>query len=361
MKWYVFALVFCLCGSRTSIAQQQPNAPATGSHRTTSRKPLTEIIAGTVTDPTDTTVSGATVVLQGPRDHLVVVTKDDGFFRFNGLQPGIPYHVTVSAKGFANWTSPAVILKPNQYLILKGCKLKIAEAVTAITVVPASPQEIATQQLKQQEKQRVLGIFPNFYVTYDRNAVPLTNKMKFRLALKTSVDPITILGIFMYAGIGQATNHPDYGQGAQGYAKRVGATAADGFADIMIGGAILPSLLHQDPRYFYQGTGTKKSRALHALSAAFVCKGDNGRLQPNYSTMGGDLATAALSNAYYPASSRGAGLMFENFLIGTGQRMVAGVLQEFVLRKITPSAKKKKQATSTPQTPTPQTSDPQKK
>jgi hypothetical protein len=97
----------------------------------------------------------------------------------------------------------------------------------------------------------------------------------------------------------------------------------------MIGGAILPSLLHQDPRYFYQGTGTKKSRALHALSNSFVCKGDNGRRQPNYSSIGGDLASAAISNAYYPASNRGVGLHLREFLHrhrrAAGQQSGSGV------------------------------------
>jgi hypothetical protein len=110
----------------------------------------------------------------------------------------------------------------------------------------------------------------------------------------------------------------------------------------MIGGAILPSLLHQDPRYFYQGTGTNKSRALHAITSPFVCRGDNGTPQPNYSTIGGDLASAALSNAYYPASNRGLGLFFGNFLIGTGQRAAANLAQEFILRRLTPKAKHQK-------------------
>jgi hypothetical protein len=353
MRWYVFALVVCLCAARTSLAQEQPtqlpNPPAIGP-QIAAPKPLTEIIVGTVTDANDKTVPGATVVLEGPNpgDHRTVVTTDNGFFEFSDLQPGTPYRVTVSAKGFANWTSPAVILKPNQYMILKGARLQIAKALTSVTVVPGTPEEIATEQLKQQEQQRVFGVFPNFYVTYNRNAVPLTTKLKFRLALRTSYDPVTILGIALFAGIDQATDRPDYDQGAKGYAQRFGAAALDGFSDIMIGGAILPSLLHQDPRYFYQGTGTKKSRFLHAISAPFVCKGDNGRLQPNYSSMGGDLASSALSNAYYPASNRGAGLVFGNFLISTGERTVASVLQEFVLKKITPKAKKTKQATSNP-------------
>ena len=109
----------------------------------------------------------------------------------------------------------------------------------------------------------------------------------------------------------------------------------------MIGGAILPSLLHQDPRYYYQGTGNNKSRALHALSSPFVCKGDNGRWQPNYSSMGGDLGSAALSNIYYPASNRGAGLVFQNFVLSTGERMMSSLMQEFVLHRLTPKAKNK--------------------
>ncbi len=257
---------------------------------------------------------------QRPR---TIVADSNGFFKFSDLDAGANYHVTISAKGFAKWTSPAIILKPGQYLILTGCKLQIAEAQTTVTVASsvATLAEIASEQVKKQEQQRVFGIIPNFYVVYDRDAVPLTPKLKFKLALKTSFDPVTIAGVAALAGIKQAGDTPNYVQGAKGYGERFGAITADGFSDIMIGGAILPSLLHQDPRYFYQGTGTRKSRALHALSNAFVCKGDNGQMQPNYSSMGGDLASAALSNAYYPASNRGAGLVFENFLIGTGERM----------------------------------------
>jgi hypothetical protein len=108
--------------------------------------------------------------------------------------------------------------------------------------------------------------------------------------------------------------------------------------DIMIGGA-LPSILHQDTRYFYQGTGTKKSRTLHALSWPFVCKGDNGHLQPSYSGLGGYLALGAISNAYYPASNRGPGLVFSTTFIDIATDMANGMIQEFILRKLTPTAK----------------------
>jgi len=340
MKWrvFVFALGLCLFGSRTSQAQQPtrlPDAP----------KEQPGIIVGTVTDVNNGTVPGATVALEGPalKDPRTVVSNDNGFFQFNDVTPGT-YLVTVSAQGFANWTSPALILKPGQYAILTSSKLHIAEALTTITVTsPAtSPEEIAREQVKAEEQQRIFGFIPNFYVTYDRNAAPLTPKLKFKLAVKVLFDPVTVIGVAGFAGINQAADNPNFGEGAKGYAERFGAGYADGFTDIMVGGAILPSLLHQDPRYFYQGTGTNKSRALHALSSPFVCRGDNGRLQPNYSTMGGDLASAALANAYYPVSNRGVGLLLGNFFIGTGQRALANVAQEFLLRRITSKPKGEK-------------------
>ncbi|HWJ48615.1 MAG TPA: hypothetical protein VNS62_13240, partial [Candidatus Udaeobacter sp.] len=194
---------------------------------------------------------------------------------------------------------------------------------------------------KVAETQRVFGIIPNFYVVYDPSPVPLTTKLKFQLAMKTSTDIVTIVGVGVLAAINQAGDTPDYGQGMKGYSQRFGAAAADGLSDIMIGGAILPSLLHQDPRYYYQGTGSNKSRALHALSSPFVCRGDNGRRQPNYSSVGGDLGSAALSNLYYPQSNRGANLVFENFFISTGERMVSSVVQEFVLGRLTSRKKDK--------------------
>ncbi|MFY9742136.1 MAG: hypothetical protein WAK21_09045 [Candidatus Sulfotelmatobacter sp.] len=155
-------------------------------------------------------------------------------------------------------------------------------------------------------------------------------------------DPVTFVGVGIGAAAEQAGNRPNYPQGAKGYAERYGSLYADGVSDIMIGGAILPSLLHQDPRYFYQGSGTTRSRILHALCSPFEAKGDNGKWQPNYSTMGGDLASAALSNAYYPASNRGPGLFLTNFFIDTGQRAAANVAQEFILRRLTPKAKVQK-------------------
>jgi hypothetical protein len=266
------------------------------------------------------------------------VSNDNGFFEFHDVEPAHPYHVNISAQGFGSWTSPEVTLTPGQYVILTVSKLRVAQEVTTVTV-GYSPEEVATEQVKIEEQQRVFGIIPNFYVSYEKDPAPLTSKLKFQLAAKVTFDPITFLGVGIVAAAGQAGDHPNYPEGWKGYAERYGAAYANGFSDIMIGGAILPSLLHQDPRYFYQGTGTNKSRALHALASPFVCRGDNGERQPNYSTIGGDLASAALSNAYYPASNRGAGLFLSNFVIGTGQRAASNLIQEFVLRRLTPKAR----------------------
>lgn len=298
-------------------------------------------VNGTVTDTNGDLIPGATVVLDGtaPADHRTAAANDSAFFQFDGLTPGVPYHLTISANGFENWVSEPITLASGQFFDVTGIKLKLEASVTSVTVT-ASTEQIAAQQVRLAEQQRVLGFIPNFYVVYDsKNAVPLTTKLKFQMAYRVSVDPVSILGAATLAGINQAADKPDYQQGALGYAQRFGAAYADGVTDILFGGAILPSLLHQDPRYFYQGTGTVKSRMLHAMANPFICRGDNGKSQPNYSSIGGDLISSAISNAYYPPSNRGAGLVFENLALSTAERALSSLVQEFVLRKLTPSAK----------------------
>jgi hypothetical protein len=301
-------------------------------------------IIGTVTDVNGDTVARATVLLAGPNldDRHTAMTNDNGFFEFHDVRPGVSYYVIVSGGGFADWRSPMVTIAPNESKILTGIRLRVATVRTTVEVTPQSAEQVATEQVKQQEKQRVFGIFPNFYVVYGPNFVPLTAKLKFRLAVRTAIDPVTFIGVAAVAGMQQAGDTPDYGQGVQGYAKRFGSGFASGFTDIMIGGAILPSLLHQDPRYFYQGTGTIKSRIRHAVSNPFVCKGDNGKWQPNYSSIGGDLASAGIANAYYPESNRTVENTFTRFAIGTGARVVASLAQEFLLHKVTHRPNKSK-------------------
>ena len=300
-------------------------------------------VNGTVLDVNGDLIPGATVVLDGagPADHRTVAANDSAFFQFGGLTPGVPYHLTIKAHGFENWNSTTITLASGQFFDVIGIKLKPEVSVSSVTVY-SSTEQIATQQVELAEQQRILGFIPNFYVVYDsKNAVPLTTKLKFQMAYRVSIDPVSILGAAALAGMNQAGDTPDYPEGARGYGERFGAAYADGLTDVMFGGAILPSLLHQDPRYFYQGTGTVKSRMLHAMASPFVCRGDNGKPEPNFSSMGGDLISSAISNAYYPPSNRGVSLTFENLLLSTGERAVSSVVQEFVIRKLTPSAKQR--------------------
>jgi hypothetical protein len=296
-------------------------------------------IAGTVTDSNGNVIPGATITVGTPTQaSRSVVSNDTGFFQVDNLTPGTGYRVTVSAKGFVDWKSGEVVLSPGQVDILKNIKLAILGGSTSVTVV-ATREELAVEQVRIAEHQRVLGVIPNFYVSYDKDSVPLTPKLKFRLALRVSVDPVTFAATGFLAAMNQANDYPDFQQGWKGYGQRFGAVYANDLTDILVGGAILPSVLHQDPRYFYQGTGTTKSRWWHAISNPIICKGDNGQLQPNYSSLGGYLASGALANAYYPQSNRGVGLVFRSFGIDFGASVMNGILQEFVLRKLTPSAK----------------------
>jgi len=303
----------------------------------------TGTISGTVMDVQDEIVPDATVALEGadPADRRQAVSNDAGLFELKGLKPGVTYHLTIQANGFVAWKSPDIVLSPGQYQFVTDIHLQLKGEQVSVKVY-ASPTELATEQVKIEEQQRILGFIPNFYVVYDAaNAVPMTAKLKYQMALKVSADPVTFAGILFMAGINQGAHIPNYQLGALGYGERVGAVAADGFSDIFIGGAVLPSLLHQDPRYYYQGTGTNRSRFLHAVSSPFICKGDNGRPQPNYSTIGGDMASSALENLYFPRSDRTASFAVQEVLISTAERAVSNIMQEFVLRKFTSGPKSK--------------------
>src|SRR5215469_11288733 len=239
------------------------------------------IIIGTAVDGNGDPVPNATVELKNVEtgDRRTITTPENGLFELHDVQPGVPYEITITAQDFADWESSSMTLAPGEFKIVTGIKLQIRTELTKVDVM-YDPVQVATEQLKAEEHQRVLGFVPNFYVSYEKNPAPLTAKMKFQLALKLSTDPVTAAGVFGMAGIRQAADSPRYGQGWGAYGKRFGATAADGLADIMIGGAILPSLLHQDPRYFYQGTGTTGSRIRHAMLSPFVAKGDGGKSVP---------------------------------------------------------------------------------
>lgn len=264
-----------------------------------------------------------------------VSSDSNGNFSFAGVPPG-PFRLNISSNGFASQVISGT-LSPGESYEAQPVVLLVNAAASEVRVT-ASQVEIAQEQVKEEEIQRVLGVIPNFYVSYVPDAAPLTARQKFSLAWMSSIDPVAFLASGAFAGVEQAANSfSGYGQGAQGYGKRFGANYADGFVGGMLGNAVFPALLKQDPRYFYKGTGTIRSRALYAIANSVICKGDNGHWQANYSGILGSLAAGGVSNLYYPAADRdGVSLTVENTLLSIGGSAVANLFQEFVVRKLTP-------------------------
>lgn len=297
-------------------------------------------ISGSVIDPTGAVIANAQVALIVSGQPIrQAKSNDHGQFSFEGVPAG-PFQLTINATGFHVQTFSAT-LDPGQSENLLPIMMSISEAVTSVQV--GVPQvEVAQEQLHIEEKQRVLGVVPNFYVSYVPDAAPLDARQKFQLALKSVVDPFTLLYVGAVSGYQQMQGHfQAYGQGAEGYGKRFGANYGDTVTGTFLGGAVFPWLLKQDPRYFYKGTGTTGGRVYYAISRAVISKGDNKRWQPNYSAVLGDLAAGGISNLYYPANDRnGAGLTFANAALGLVGGAVGNVFQEFVVPKFMPKHKK---------------------
>ncbi|MGD0830093.1 MAG: carboxypeptidase-like regulatory domain-containing protein [Terracidiphilus sp.] len=296
-------------------------------------------IRGVVVDREGTVCEGARIALtltDSPSEAArTAISDSSGRFEFNGVPVGA-FTLNVTAGGFSTKVVNGLLRSGENYQA--PAITMLVNATQSDVHVSASQEEIAQAQFHEEEKQRVLGVIPNFYVSYAPNAPPLTTKQKFHLATVSLIDPITILSTGFFAGIEQANNDfKSYGQGAEGYGKRFAANYADNAIGTMIGAAILPTLLKQDPRYFYKGNGSKRSRIFYAVKMSVVCKGDNGRWEPNYSGLSASLASGGISNLYYPAADRnGLSLTFENFGIGIAEDAVQNLFQEFLVRKLTP-------------------------
>jgi hypothetical protein len=317
-----------------------PNAPGRESPSPQSPNPQsTASLSGYVFDINGGRVPSAKVTLVPLRDQSgiaeqVETADDTGFFSFKNLPAGT-FKIRIAALDFEPYESYEITLHPRENRQLPIIALPIATSTVNIQVT-VTEEQIAQEQITSQIHQRVFGVIPNFYTSFVWNAAPLKPKQKFRLALRSATDPVTFFTPSTLAGIQQARDtYPDYGQGAAGYAKRYAADYGDLFIGRMLGSAVFPSLFHQDPRYFYQGTGSISSRVWHALSFAIICRGDNGRRQFNYSHILGNFAAASISNLYRPADNRGIALTVDNALLHTATNAAGNLAREFALKDIT--------------------------
>ncbi|MDQ2833655.1 MAG: carboxypeptidase-like regulatory domain-containing protein [Acidobacteriota bacterium] len=327
-------------GQALAMNDGLPNAPSYALQAGETSKPAlqgTSQVQGVVEDSQGSVVPGAKVVLTAPGilGERTTVTGGDGVFTFTDLPAG-RFRLIVSAAGMSTYTS-------NEFPILAGQKFEAPKVALNVSTsssvdVTASPEQVAQAQVQQQEQQRVLGVFPNFYTSYIWKAEPMSPKQKYKLAFRALIDPVNFLIVSGVAGAEQFNGtYPGYGPGIEGYGKRYAAAYGDQLTSRIIGSAILPSLLHQDPRYFYQGSGGVRSRTWHALASTLVCRGDNGKTEPNYSHVLGSLAAGGIANAYHPESSEGLGLTVETLGITTGANAIGNLVREFVLRGLVPS------------------------
>lgn len=315
----------------------QPAQDTTQSGAKDSRLTGTGTLSGTVLDTNRDVLQGARVTLAGRAGAAIqtVESGSNGQFAFTGLPPDV-YKLTVTAAGMNTFTSTQIPLHAGEAHIVPAVTLSVAGGTTSVTVTAGSKEELAEEQVQIAVQQRIGGVIPNFYSTYDWNAPPMQVKQKFQLSIRSLIDPVSFLTVAGIAGVQQDNNtFPEYGGGIEGYGKRYGAALANNVSGTLLGRAVYPSIFHQDPRYFYKGKGGIRSRALYAISAAVIARGDDGRWKPNYSSVLGRFSAAAISNLYYPSSDRGASLVVFNGLAGIGEGAVRNLIGEFVLKRIT--------------------------
>lgn len=334
----ILAFLPGLCAAQEFVAMASPAEAGHAGHASEggeSGMPPGRV-SGVILDETEAAIPGATVTLRNDASTstLQMASSDDGSFLLEQVPAG-SYHVRVEREGFEAWDGAASVTAGGT-LRMEPISLP-SPIMRATVVVRASLHDVAEAQMEQEEHQRVLGVFPNFYATYAADPEPLSAGQKMQLAWRFSTDPTSFAMAGVIAGAQQGGgSFSGYGGGPQGFMRRLGATYADGLTSTMIGQAALPILFRQDPRYFVKGTGSVPARTMYALASTVICKGDNRHWQVNYSNILGNLLSAGLSNTYYPANQRGAGLLMQNGLLSTALGAVGGLFQEFVLRRMTP-------------------------
>ncbi len=313
-------------------AQQHP-AIAASANLPSAPVPLGQL-GGEVLDSSGALVPGAQVLLHVPGRARAntVATDAEGRFIFTVLPPG-RYSFVVTAPGFASFESVPFTLASGENRRLEPVRLVIPSG-HADVYVTLNRKQIAAAELHAAEQQRIVG-FPDFYTSFVWDAAPLDARQKLSLGLHATTDRMAFVTAALVASGEQIKGtFPEWGDGADGFGRRYGAAYADGFISKILGSAVLPSVFRQDPRYFYMGPhGTVKQRVRHAVFSAFLTRGDNGRMQPNYSHILGNASAGAISTLYHPAADSAGKLALDNALLGTVGEAGVNIVRELFLKR----------------------------
>ena len=334
------AAVLVLAFSAAGLFAQEatPRAPAIAPILPAELAPSASI-TGTVIDTDKAAIPSARVTLEDAdtiKSISAVTSDSSGAFAFPSVAPG-KYIVKIAASGFASWKiKDVIVLHEGEDFVIPAVELGVGSITTSVNAI--TMEDLAEQQITVEEHQRILGILPNFYVSYVPNAAAAHPQTEIQIGgrgVARSGDLLHHRCHCGHRGNGRATLQA-MAKDSVGYAERYAATYGDRISSTFLGAALLPSLLHQDPRYFYRGHGKIIVRALYAISTVAVCKGDNGHWQPNYSNIGGNLGAAFISSLYYPQSDQhSVQVTVTNTLVGVGTGAFGVLFQEFLLRHLT--------------------------
>lgn len=212
-----------------------------------------------------------------------------------------------------------------------GQEVSDASAVPAASPAPATPGATRSADAKQEAvDHRILGVLPNYRTANPMDVYePLTTRQKFNIALKDSFDWPNYLVSGAFAGLYQLQNeNPSFGQGMKGYVHRYWTSYIDQSMGNLMTEAVMPTLLHEDPRYFRKVTGSVKGRIGYALTRVLVTHTDSNGTRFNFSEVVGNGVMATLGNAYYP-DNRGVPETVERMGLQVGTDALSNVLKEF--------------------------------
>jgi hypothetical protein len=188
-----------------------------------------------------------------------------------------------------------------------------------------------TETTEKKKSQRMFYVMPNYLTVDNQSQVPSIHwKEKFSITLKGTFDPYEFVIVGVVAGIRQAEDsYPAFGQGAAGYGKRYGAAFADQVDGNLMVGAVFPSILKTDPRYFRLGKGGIRHRFGYAAGRIFIARKDSGGHMFNVPEFLGNATAIGISNAYYPAANRSLSSNFTNWGLQMGIDAFGNELKEF--------------------------------